>query len=134
MSEKEITAKKSILDSDNPVIQYVKRNGGIIIGFIILCVVIQFNTPQFMTWSNIISVLRQISSNLYLASTITNLGVIGESLGIGDATTINHDPKPVKKDPVDLCCENDEVSKVTLGAVYKGNEIQKDLNEISENM
>ena len=69
-----------------------------------------------------------------LASTITNLGVIGESLGIGDATTINHDPKPVKKDPVDLCCENDEVSKVTLGAVYKGNEIQKDLNEINENM
>ena len=62
MSEKEITAKKSILDSDNPVIQYVRRNGGIIIGFIILCVVIQFNTPQFMTWSNIISVLRQISS------------------------------------------------------------------------
>ena len=77
MSEKEITAKKSILDSDNPVIQYVRRNGGIIIGFIILCVIIQFNTPQFLTWANIVSVLRQISTNLYLASAITMILIAG---------------------------------------------------------
>ena len=77
MSEKEVVAKKSILDSDNPIVQYVRRNGGIIIGFFILCAIIQLNTPQFLTWGNIISVLRQISTNLYLASAITMILIAG---------------------------------------------------------
>ncbi|MBR2802693.1 MAG: ABC transporter permease [Erysipelotrichaceae bacterium] len=76
MSEKNSTLK-NILASNNPVIQYIRRNGGIIIGFFILCVIIQINTPQFLTWSNIVSVLRQISTNLYLASAITMILIAG---------------------------------------------------------
>ena len=69
-----------------------------------------------------------------LASTISNLGLIGESLGIGDSIPINHDQKPEHHDRFDECCDNDDVSKETIGAVYTGNEIQKDLDYINENM
>ena len=40
-----------------------------------------------------------------LAATITNLGVVSESLGIGDSTPVNHSPKITKNDDVDVCCE-----------------------------
>ncbi len=63
--------------SDNPVIAYIRRNGGIIIGLIILCTVVQINTPQFLTASNLISVLRQISTNLYVACAITMILIAG---------------------------------------------------------
>ena len=61
----------------NPVIAFLKRNGGILIGFLILCVVVQINTPKFLTWNNIVGVLRQISTNLYVACAITMILIAG---------------------------------------------------------
>ena len=44
-----------------------------------------------------------------IASIVASLGVISESLGIGEATPINKDPKPEKALPADDCCDDDEV-------------------------
>ena len=43
-----------------------------------------------------------------ITSMVTSLGVIGESLGIGDHTPIDRSPKPEKPLPVDECCDDDE--------------------------
>lgn len=75
-NEKGAVRKVSVWDT-NPVLAYVKRNGGIIIGFVILSAFVQWNTPQFLTWNNIVSVLRQISTNLYVASAITMILIAG---------------------------------------------------------
>lgn len=86
MSMKEKTVSKA----DNPILAYIKRNGGIIIGFFILATIIQINTPQFLTSRNIVSVLRQISTNLYCASAITMILIAGGiDLSIGAVTSLS---------------------------------------------
>ncbi len=82
--------EKGAVKADNPVVAYMKRNGGIIIGFFILATIIQINTPQFLTSKNIISVLRQISTNLYCASAITMILIAGGiDLSIGAVTSLS---------------------------------------------
>ena len=78
------------MKADNPVVAYMMINGGIIIGFFILATIIQINTPQFLTSKNIISVLRQISTNLYCASVITMILIAGGiDLSIGAVTSLS---------------------------------------------
>ena len=77
MSVKEKGAWKDSKLLNNPVADYAKRNGGIIIGFFILCIIIQINTPMFLSTANIVSVLRQIATNLYCASAITMILIAG---------------------------------------------------------
>ena len=43
-----------------------------------------------------------------LTGMVTSLGVVGESLGIGDHTPIDREPKPAKPLHVDECCSDDE--------------------------
>ena len=75
--QKEKTAKTESRLTNNPIAAFIKRNGGIIIGLLILCVVVQINTPKFLTWNNIVGVLRQISTNLYVACAITMILIAG---------------------------------------------------------
>ena len=60
MSNKKTTSK-------NPILSIFKDNIGIICVLIILCVVVALATDKFLTYNNIISVLRQISINMYIA-------------------------------------------------------------------
>ena len=68
--------------------KYFKRNAGILIGLALICIVITVNSPQFLTQNNIMNVLRQISSNMFLASSMTMVliaGGIDLSVGSGIA-------------------------------------------------
>lgn len=75
--QKEKTAKTESWLTNNSIAAFIKRNGGIIIGLLILCVIVQINTPKFLTWNNIVGVLRQISTNLYVACAITMILIAG---------------------------------------------------------
>ncbi|MBS4208302.1 ribose ABC transporter permease [Bacillus sp. FJAT-50079] len=56
---------------------FIKDNIGILIGLIVLCVVITFINPKFLTSDNLLNVLRQTSTNLYLALAMTMIIILG---------------------------------------------------------
>lgn len=65
---------------ENPfegVKKYFKRNAGILIGLVVICIVISVNSSQFLTQKNIMNVLRQISSNMFLACSMTMILIAG---------------------------------------------------------
>ena len=68
---------------------YFKRNAGILIGLEALCVVISFRSDRFLTQDNIMNVLRQISSNMYLACAMTMILIAGGiDLSVGSIVAI----------------------------------------------
>lgn len=60
-----------------PIMEYFKRNAGILMGLIALIIVVSINTPVFLSTKNILNILRQISNNLYLAAAITMILISG---------------------------------------------------------
>jgi len=62
---------------ENPVTGYIKRNSGILIALVILCVVLTISVDTFFTFDNIISVFRQVSINAILAFGMTYVLIIG---------------------------------------------------------
>jgi len=56
---------------------YLKRNTGILIGLLAICVIITINSKSFLSQDNIMNVLRQISTNMYLASAMTMVLIAG---------------------------------------------------------
>ena len=60
MNEKKSTA-------GNPILSVFTGNTGIIGVLVILCVIVALATDKFLTPGNVISVLRQISINTYIA-------------------------------------------------------------------
>ena len=56
---------------------YFKRNSGILIGLFILCVVITVRSDSFLTYDNIMNVLRQIAQNTFLACGMTMVLIAG---------------------------------------------------------
>jgi ribose transport system permease protein len=71
------------------IIIYFKRNGGMIIGLVLLCTVISIRSPLFFTQRNIMNVLRQISSNMYLATSMTLVLIVGGiDLSVGSALAL----------------------------------------------
>lgn len=68
---------------------YLKRNAGILIGLLAICVVISLQSPQFLTQKNIMNVLRQISSNMFLACSMTMILIAGGiDLSVGSMIAI----------------------------------------------
>ena len=68
---------------------YFKRNAGILIGLVALCVVVTLRSNRFLTQDNIMNVLRQISSNMYLASAMTMILIAGGiDLSVGSIVAI----------------------------------------------
>lgn len=61
----------------NFFVQFLKENLGILIGFIALCVLLSFISPVFLSQKNIMNVLRQTSTNLYLACAMTMVIILG---------------------------------------------------------
>lgn len=69
--------------------KYFKRNGGILIGLVALCVVVSFRSGRFLSRDNLMNVLRQISSNMYLASSMTMILITGGiDLSVGSIIAI----------------------------------------------
>ena len=77
MNEKKPTAGNSILS-------VFTGNTGIIGVLVILCVIVALATDKFLTPGNIISVLRQISINTYIALGMTLIIILGHiDLAVG---------------------------------------------------
>lgn len=56
---------------------FIRENIGILIGLVVLCIVISIINPNFLTSNNIMNVLRQTSTNLYLALAMTMIIILG---------------------------------------------------------
>ena len=77
-----MNGKKST--AGNSVLSVFTGNTGIIGVLVILCVVVALATDKFLTPSNIISVLRQISINTYIALGMTLIIILGHiDLAVG---------------------------------------------------
>ncbi|HIW32364.1 MAG TPA: ABC transporter permease [Candidatus Paenibacillus intestinavium] len=61
----------------NPVMGMLKNNAGIIVVLLILCVILSIASPVFLTTDNLISVLRQVSNNVFLALGMTLIMILG---------------------------------------------------------
>lgn len=63
--------------SGNALLNFLKRNMGILMGLLLLCVVLSFATENFFDSDNFITVLRQICINSMLAFGMTYVLIIG---------------------------------------------------------
>ncbi|MEE1229434.1 MAG: SPFH domain-containing protein [Lachnospiraceae bacterium] len=61
-----------------------------------------------------------------IASAVSSLGLVGESLGIGDATPVDKTPKPAQPVKPDACI-NPESGKGTIDAAIASAAIQRDI-------
>ena len=68
----------------NPLVGIFRNNIGIIGVLILMCAVVSLATDKFLTTNNIISVLRQISINTYIALGMTLIIILGHiDLSVG---------------------------------------------------
>ena len=72
---------------NNMVTSMLRGNAGIIAVLLIIGVALSFLSPYFLTYDNLISVLRQISNNIYLALGMTMVIILG---GIYSDTAYGH--------------------------------------------
>ncbi|MFD2658414.1 ABC transporter permease [Gracilibacillus thailandensis] len=56
---------------------FVRDNMGILIGLIVLCTFISIMNPDFLSSNNLMNVLRQTSTNMYLAIAMTMVIILG---------------------------------------------------------
>lgn len=71
---KEQSTSKAVMTSSratNPLINWIKKNLGAIIALAILVVILTFTTETFMVKNNLLSVLRQVCVNSFIAFGIT---------------------------------------------------------------
>lgn len=76
----ETSLKGKIPKSENPAVNFFKENLGILIALIVLCLVLTVNpatSRTFLTQQNIFNVLRQTSTNLYIACGMTMVIILG---------------------------------------------------------
>lgn len=72
--------KSSAVSLKNSIVQWLKDNMGIIIALFALCFILSINPitrKSFLTMKNVFNVLRQISSNLFLACGMTMVIILG---------------------------------------------------------
>jgi ribose transport system permease protein len=80
MAQVSIQAKKKenmLLDVGIGIKEFVRNNLGILIGLFVLCIIISVINPNFLTSNNLLNVLRQTSTNLYLALAMTMIIILG---------------------------------------------------------
>lgn len=63
-----------------------------------------------------------------IAAVVSSLGVVGESLGIGDATAINKAPKEEMHKEEDPCCDDEEKSAGARDAAMASKRINSDVS------
>ena len=83
-------SKATSILKNNPLTSIVKGNIGIIVVLIIMCVAVALATDKFLTTNNIISVLRQISINTYIALGMTLIIILGHiDLSVGSIVAMS---------------------------------------------
>lgn len=76
--------KSSKTVQNNPLIGIFRGNVGIIGVLIIICLIVTVATDKFLTTNNIISILRQISINIFIALGMTLIIILGHiDLSVG---------------------------------------------------
>lgn len=76
----EANEKGKSLKANNVAVKFIKENMGILIALVILCLVLVVNPStnrSFVSSQNIFNVLRQTSTNLYLACGMTMVIILG---------------------------------------------------------
>jgi ribose transport system permease protein len=69
---------------------FVRANIGILAGLLVLCVIIAVLNPNFLTANNLLNVLRQTSTNLYLALAMTMVIILGGiDLSVGSVMAVS---------------------------------------------
>jgi ribose transport system permease protein len=81
-ASKKSLVPRNITGIQNPLIQFIRENLGIIIGLFVLCIVlIVYDITQgrtvFLTTNNIMNVLRQVATNLIIACGMTMVIILG---------------------------------------------------------
>jgi len=72
------------------ILQFFKENMGILIGFMVLCIALTIMKPVFLTEKNLLNVLRQLSTNLYLALPMTMIIILGGiDLSVGSTIALS---------------------------------------------
>jgi len=72
------------------ILQFFKENMGILVGFVVLCVALTIMKPVFLTEKNLLNVLRQLSTNLYLALPMTMIIILGGiDLSVGSTIALS---------------------------------------------
>ncbi len=70
-------------------VRYIKGNAGILIGMTAMCIAMSFLSPVFLTSSNILNVLRQVSTNANIALGMTLVILTGGiDLSVGAVVAI----------------------------------------------
>lgn len=62
---------------NNGVVKMIKGNSGIIAVLLLISVILSIASPVFLTIDNLLSVLRQVSNNMYLALGMTLVIILG---------------------------------------------------------
>ena len=79
----------------NPVTRFLRENLGILIGLLILCLIltiydIHIGRTVFLSTNNIMNVLRQVSTNLYIACGMTMIIILGGiDLSVGSIMSLS---------------------------------------------
>lgn len=91
MAETSVKAKNQT--PENPAAVFLKENLGILIALIVLCLVLMVNpatSRTFLTEKNIFNVLRQTSTNLYIACGMTMVIILaGIDLSVGSVIALS---------------------------------------------
>jgi len=74
--DKNITSKANKW-MDNSLVRIIRGNLGILIGLCIMCIGLSIISDSFATPTNIFNVMRQISTNVFLACGMTMVILIG---------------------------------------------------------
>ena len=80
----DMSGSKKTSVKNNPFLGVFINNKGILCVLVLLCVIVTFATDKFLTTNNIVSVLRQISINTYIALGMTFIIILGHiDLSVG---------------------------------------------------
>ena len=76
--------------TDNPLYNFGRENLGILIGLLLLCTILTIFSPVFLTKNNILNVLRQVATNLYIACAMTMVIILGGiDLSVGSTIALS---------------------------------------------
>lgn len=68
---------KAIDISNNMVVSVIKKNRGILLVLLLIGIILSIQSPFFLTYDNQITVLRQITNNMYLALGMALVMILG---------------------------------------------------------
>ncbi|MDR1700456.1 MAG: ABC transporter permease, partial [Lachnoclostridium sp.] len=75
---------------DNGLVRLIRGNLGILIGFALMCIFLSLYTDSFATSRNIFNVMRQISTNIFLACGVSLVILIGGiDLSVGSIIAVS---------------------------------------------